>query len=102
MLVSIVEVERCGGYRLRLRFEDGAEGEVDIAEVVPFTGVFARFADHAFFELVRVDPAWGSLSWPEDLDLAPEPLYERVTGCNPYAGAPVPPDRAPDPPRADG
>src|SRR5512137_2643251 len=85
MLVHITEVEHRGGYRLHLRFDDGAEGEVDIADVLPFTGVFAAFADPAFFAQVRVDPPWGCLAWPNDLDLAPEPLYERITGRDPYA-----------------
>ena len=98
MLVSITEVEHRGGYRLRLRFEDGAEGEVDIADVLPFTGVFAAFRDPAFFAQVRVDPPWGSLAWPNDLDLAPEPLYQRITGRDPYAaGAPPSLPSAPEP-----
>ena len=43
---------------------------MDIAEVIPFTGVFTAFQDPAFFARVTVDESWGSLSWPDDLDLA--------------------------------
>ena len=101
MLVNITHVETLGEYRLRLRFDDGTEGEVDIAEVVPFTGVFAAFADRAFFAQVRVDDEWGSLAWPNELDLAPEPLYRRITGrdswtpvmCSPVPGVAEPPAR---------
>jgi len=83
MLIHVTEVRPLGGYRLRLRFDDGAEGEVDISEVVSFEGVFSPLSDPAFFRSVRVDPEWGTICWPGDLDLAPEPLYERATGRMP-------------------
>lgn len=95
MLVQIIEVQLRGGSRLFLRFDDGAEGEVDIAEVVPFKGVFALLRDPAFFARVSVNHDWGTICWPHDLDLAPEPLYERVTGTNPLQVAA--PSSAPHP-----
>lgn len=85
MMVQIVEVQLRGGHRLFLRFDDGSQGEVDISEVVPFTGVFDRLRDPREFAKVRVDPDWGTICWPGDLDLAPEPLYERITGRYPFA-----------------
>ena len=41
MLKDIVEARAVGEHRLYLRFEDGIEGEVELAELVDFTGVFA-------------------------------------------------------------
>jgi len=82
-MVHITEVELRGGTRLHLRFDDGSAGEVDIAEVIPFEGVFAALGNSDIFEQVRLDADWGTICWPGDLDLAPEPLYERVTGRNP-------------------
>jgi hypothetical protein len=35
VLKDIVDVQAVGEYRLRLRFEDGAEGEVDLSTIVP-------------------------------------------------------------------
>ena len=40
MLKDIVEVRPMGGYQLHLRFEDGAEGTVDVSQYVRFHGVF--------------------------------------------------------------
>ena len=40
MLKDVTEVKAVGGYRLRLRFEDGVSGEVDVSEMVEFRGVF--------------------------------------------------------------
>ena len=33
---EIVQVMPTSGYRLRLRFEDGVEGEMDVRQLVPF------------------------------------------------------------------
>lgn len=41
MLVNVVSVRPTGGHRLWLRFDDGVEGEFDLARVVRFEGVLA-------------------------------------------------------------
>ncbi len=87
MIVKITEVSCLGGTRLHLRFDDGAAGEIDVAKLVPFSGVFARLGEPGEFEKVYVDAMWGTICWPDGLDLAPEALYEEVTGRNPLAGA---------------
>jgi len=76
---EIIDVKVLDGYRLFLRFKDGVEGEIDISDVVPFEGVFARIRDRDEFVKVLVDHQWGTICWPGELDLAPEPLYERLT-----------------------
>ena len=87
MCPEIVEARPLGGYRLHLRFSDGIAGEVDVAELVRFDGVFAPFATPGFFERVRVDEIWGTVCWPGGLDLAPEPLYERIVERSTVAAA---------------
>lgn len=86
MPVRIVEVTCLGHYRLHLRFDDGVAGELDVLSVVPFQGVFAQLAAPGEFEKVYVDTVWGTICWPNGLDLAPETLYEQVTGKNPLVG----------------
>lgn len=39
MLKDIVDVQPTGDYRLLLQFEDGVEGEVNVAELIQFEGV---------------------------------------------------------------
>ncbi len=90
MYAEIVEARAAPRYRLHLRFADGVEGEVDVAELIPFDGVFAAFKTPGFFEQVRVDETWGTVCWPGDLDLAPEPLYDRIVGREPMVTAAVP------------
>ena len=56
MLKDIVRVDHLGGHRLQLRFEDDTVGQIDVASVVKFTGVFAPLADVSEFAKVRVNP----------------------------------------------
>lgn len=86
MLKDIVAVQPLDGYRLRLRFEDGAEGDIDVSTMVPFTGVFAALKDRSTFAAVRVDPDLGTVVWPNGADLDPAVLYTTVTGA-PLPGA---------------
>lgn len=80
MLKDIVEVRPLGGYRVRLRFEDGVEGELDLGKTIRFQGVFAGLADEREFAKVRVDPELGTIVWPSGADLDPDVLYAAVTG----------------------
>ena len=80
MRVRVLEVHPQDGYKLRLRFQDRAEGIVDIATLIPFDGVFARLRDRSFFEQVRVDQEPGTIAWPGNLDLDPYTLYVEATG----------------------
>ena len=66
------------GYVLRVRYEDGVEGEVDLSAHVG-RGVFAAWNDAAFFETVYVS-AHGSIAWSEDIELCPDSIYLELTG----------------------
>lgn len=80
MLKDIVDVRPTTGYRLLLRFEDGVEGEVDVADLVRFQGVFAPLEDRTEFLKVHVNPEIGTICWPNGADLDPDVLYAKVTG----------------------
>jgi len=82
MLMDVVAVQPLEPYRLRLRFEDGTEGTVDLAAEISFTGVFAALRDPAFFAQVRVNPELGTVCWPNDADLDADVLYARITGTS--------------------
>ena len=71
MLNDIVEARHLGGYRLYLRYADGAAGELDLAPLLQFTGVFEPLRDPAYLALVRVDPDAGTTVWPNGADLCP-------------------------------
>jgi Protein of unknown function (DUF2442) len=76
-LVPIVGVEVIGDHRLRLSFGDGLVGDVDFNDY-DWSGVFEPLADPARFAQVYVDTEVRTLVWPNGLDMAPEPLYEKA------------------------
>jgi hypothetical protein len=80
VLRDVVSVEAIGGSRLQIRFDDGVAGVVDVAELVPFTGVFEPLRDAAFFAQAKVHPELGTVCWPNDADLDSDVLYAHVTG----------------------
>jgi len=63
-----------GGHRVWLHFDDGIEGEVDLAGELEGE-VFEPLRDPAYFAGFRVDD---TLVWPNGADFAPEFLHERV------------------------
>ncbi len=78
MLRDVVHVRPAGGYRLWLRFDDGVEGEVDVAGLVRFEGVFEALKDPAVFACVTVNSDLGTVVWPTGADLDPVVLYQHV------------------------
>jgi hypothetical protein len=78
MLKDIIEVKPLRDYWVYLRFEDGVEGKVNIAELIEFRGVFTALFDPAYFAQVRVNPELGTIYWPNDADLDPDVLYSMV------------------------
>ena len=78
-LVHVTAVEVVGDHRLRLRFEDGADGEVDLSDW-EWRGVFEPLADPDYFRLVELDQELGTIVWPNGADVAPETLHNWVTG----------------------
>lgn len=76
-IVHVTEVEPLGGFRLRLRFEDGASGELNFSDEA-WSGVFAPLADPGYFDSVRLDVELGTIVWPNGADIAPETLHRWV------------------------
>jgi hypothetical protein len=81
MLQDIIDAVPLDAYCLRLHFEDGTTGVVDVSRCVEFTGVFAPLADRAQFAAVQVNPELGTVCWPCGADLDPDVLYALATGA---------------------
>jgi len=89
MLKDIVEAHPVGGHRIHIRFEDGTEGDVDVAQLVDFKGVFAPLADPREFRKAAVNAELGTVCWPNGADLDPDVLYAQVTGQKIELGVPA-------------
>lgn len=77
-LVDVIAVTVLDNYRLHLKFDDGAQGYVDISKLVPFKGVFEPLNDRVFFSSVSVNPDIGTICWANGADLSPSHLREHI------------------------
>ena len=76
-MLEVVQAEYRDGYRLWLKFSDGAAGEVDLADAL-WGKAFELLRDTEFFSRFQVNRDRGTVVWPNDVDLAPEFLHERL------------------------
>jgi hypothetical protein len=66
------------GFRLRVRFNDGTEGTVELAGFLnsASAGVIAVLRDESLFRQARVE--LGAVIRPENLDLAPDVMQREI------------------------
>jgi hypothetical protein len=77
MILHVREAKYLHDHVLWLRFNDGAEGEVDLTDEL--TGeVFTPLQDIERFKQFSVDPDLETVVWKNGADIAPEFLYEKM------------------------
>jgi len=76
-IVHMVKVEKLGGYRLRVRFSDGTEGERDFADIVAEGGEMVEPLRNPIF-FARVFLEGGVLAWPNGFDLDSVALHQEM------------------------
>lgn len=76
MTWAVVKVEVQSDFNLRVWFCDGLEGEVEFLPSA-FQGVFTGLKDPQAFRQARVRD--GVLTWPGELDLAPDAMHDAIT-----------------------
>ena len=85
-LVDVTGVEVLHDRVVRLAFDDGCEGVIDLAPKLRGPVFDQAATDIEYFRRVRVDPQTGTISWPNGADLAPEVLHaESVHQCRAHA-----------------
>jgi hypothetical protein len=77
MILRVTEAKYLRDYLIWLRFNDGAEGEIDL-EAELEGEMFAPLRDQTLFQRFRVDPGLQTIVWENGADLAPEFLYENM------------------------
>ena len=70
-MTHIVEIEHLRGKVVRVAFDDGLIGEVDLEGSLNGP-VFEPLRDEAYFAKAYVDPELETIAWPDGADLAPE------------------------------
>ena len=77
MLTKVTSLEKLGGFRLRVRFNDGSGGIHDFGAMTRESGsMLEPLRDEAFF--ARVFLEFGAPTWPNGFDIAPEWLRREM------------------------
>lgn len=85
MTPKLERAEYAGDYRILVRFADGREGEIDLAQEL-WGEVFEPLKDPSVFRRFRLDTELNTIAWETGADLAPEFLYEKAA-AQPAAAA---------------
>ena len=77
MILHVVDAHYERDYILRLKFNDGAEGLVNLADQL-YGEMFEPLKDLNKFRSFTVDPELNTVVWENGADLAPEFLHQRL------------------------
>ncbi len=77
MLIEVTAVEAIDDFHLRLAFNDGATGVVDVRPFL-WGEQFEPLLDPARFKEVFLDAGMGTVAWPNEADIAPAALHKQL------------------------
>lgn len=75
-MIEVRAVQTLPDFALLLTFEGGEQRRFDMRPYLHYP-VFRKLENQGYFSLARVD--YGTVTWPGDIDIAPETLYARST-----------------------
>lgn len=77
-MIWVTDARALPDYRLRVRFSDGNEGEIDVKEFIETDSrpIVIALRDSAVFAAIRVE--MDTVVWENGFDLAPEFLRARA------------------------
>lgn len=73
-MVEVISVVPEDDYKLLLNFDTGELRRFDMKPYLHYP-VYRRLENKVFFELTQVQ--YGTVTWPGEIDIAPETLYEK-------------------------
>lgn len=77
MLTKVTRIEKLGGFRLGIHFNDGSRGVHDFTDLVNRGGEMRDpLRDPAYFQRVFLE--FGAPTWPNGYDMAPEWLRREM------------------------
>ena len=81
MIPEIREASYEGEYVIRMVFNDGASGCVNLVDEL-HGEVFEPLKDVSYFRQFKIHPDFKTLVWPNGADFAPEYLHDLVLGVS--------------------
>jgi hypothetical protein len=79
-MIQVTSVKAVSDFRLVITFNTGERRCFDMRPYLQHP-VFRRLENPAFFNMARVD--YGTVTWPGEIDIAPETLYEHSEPLRP-------------------
>jgi hypothetical protein len=80
-MIKPTSIRALPNYRIRVAFSDGAEGVVDLSDLVG-QGVFKAWEDQKFFAQAHLGRG-RQIRWNDEIELCPDAVYMRLTGKTP-------------------
>ncbi len=78
MFPTIVKLDVLPGFRLWLKYDDGASGEVDFNDVIALGGVFAPLEDPGLFARVQIGERGRFIVFPGEVDFCADALRSQI------------------------
>jgi hypothetical protein len=75
LIYRVVGFRLIGPYTLHVKFDDGAEREIDFRPVLAGE-LYGSLLDERLFNQVEIDPEAHTLVWPNGADFDPETLHD--------------------------
>lgn len=74
----LMSVKPLDNYCLAVTFLDGTHGLVEMKDFImhPKAGIFEKLRDKNVFK--QVDIVYGVATWPDEIDFAPDAMYEHI------------------------
>ena len=79
MIHDVIDAVYKGDYRIELKFDDGKIGVIDFSKYLNRGGVFKKLKNLEYFRSFKINKEIGTITWFDELDIAPETLYAEAT-----------------------
>lgn len=76
-MLEVTSAQYLDGYKIRLRFNDGREGDVDLRDAL-WGPVFEPLRDLSIFRPFQISEVFHTMVWENNADLAPEYLLAKM------------------------
>lgn len=80
MYYDLTKADYVKDYKIKVVFEDGTSGMVDLEKIIRKGGIFTELKDQNKFKQFFIHEELKVLTWNNDIDIAPETVYKLAIG----------------------
>ena len=78
--MKVTDVKVAGGYKIKVAFDDGVSGTVDLNDLVQ-KGIFQQLKDRDAFQNVYTDGS--AIAWSDELEIDAANVYAEILNTEP-------------------